>query len=243
MGIKIRSKQLTPRQSQILRYIQNFKNRNCYSPTIAETAKRLGVSRPTAFEHIAALQQKRLLTKPKGRARSLNLTRRASRLLESLSHPPDDAVVPDSRVVPDDSVIASVAAAPVSVSESNVVPAMRLLGTVAAGAPIEAIENAEPISMTELFGNDDTFVLRVTGESMIEEGIFDGDYVVCKRTSTAENGQLVVAIVDDDDATLKRFYKETAGLVRLQPSNAAYEPIYTDNCRIEAVVQGLLRKL
>ncbi len=242
MSTKLQTEQLTPRQSQILRYVQNFKSRNCYSPTIAETAERLGVSRPTAFEHIAALQQKRLLTRPKGRARSLNLTRRASRLLESLSYPSDDAAVSGDCVVPDDAVV-SATATDTAFAESNLGPAMRLLGTVAAGAPIEAIENTEPISMTELFGNDDTFVLRVTGESMIEEGIFDGDYVVCKRTSTAENGQLVIAIVDDDDATLKRFYKESTGMVRLQPANAAYEPIYSDNCRIEAVVLGLLRRL
>ena len=77
---------------------------------------------------------------------------------------------------------------------------------------------------------------------MIDEGISDGDYVICKRTATACDGQIVVAIVDEEEATLKKFYKE-ANRARLQPANTAYDAIYSDNCRIEAVVLGLLRRL
>jgi repressor LexA len=77
---------------------------------------------------------------------------------------------------------------------------------------------------------------------MVGEDIRDGDFVICKKTSIAHDGQLVVAIVDNENATLKRFYKET-GQARLEPANNDYEPIYSDNCRIEGVVVGLVRKL
>ena len=118
-----------------------------------------------------------------------------------------------------------------------------LVGRVAAGAPIEAIQNTEYISLRSQFGTgDDTFVLQVAGDSMIDENINDGDYVICKKTQTARNGQLVVAIVDEDNATVKRFYKEP-DRVRLEPANKNYEPIYSNNCRIEGAVVGLMRKL
>jgi len=118
-----------------------------------------------------------------------------------------------------------------------------LLGRVAAGLPLEAIENPETLSLREMFGPaDDLFILQAAGDSMIDEGIADGDYVVCKRSAVARDGQIVVAIVDDNDATLKKFYAEP-GRARLEPANTAYEPIYSDNCRIEAVVVGLLRRL
>ncbi len=118
-----------------------------------------------------------------------------------------------------------------------------LLGRVAAGTPIEAIENKRQFSLESEFGKiGNIFALKVSGDSMVEENICDGDYVICRSEKIAENGELIVAIVDDENATLKRFYKEKDH-VRLQPANADYEPIYSDNCRIEAVVVGLVRKL
>ena len=118
-----------------------------------------------------------------------------------------------------------------------------LVGQVAAGVPIEAIEQKEHLSLDSHFGNNgDTFALKVVGESMAGDDIHDGDYVICRRSAAAENGRLVVAIVDDENATLKKFYKEKSA-VRLQPANDNYQPIYSDSCRIEAVVVGLVRKL
>jgi len=118
-----------------------------------------------------------------------------------------------------------------------------LAGKVAAGLPVEAIENKECLSLESCFGNTgNIFALEVKGDSMIGEDIHEGDYVICKKTATASNGQLVVAIVDNEEATLKRFYKEN-NTVRLQPANDTYEPIYSDNCRIEGVVIGLVRRL
>jgi repressor LexA len=122
-------------------------------------------------------------------------------------------------------------------------PSIPLLGKVAAGLPIEAIENADQFSFTSVFSSgDDVFALKVAGDSMINDDIRDGDYVICRRTPTAQNGQIVVAVIDRENVTLKRFYKEKT-CVRLQPANDDYQPIYSDNCRIEAVVVGLVRKL
>ncbi len=116
-----------------------------------------------------------------------------------------------------------------------------LVGKVAAGTPIEAVEDIDHLSLNSQFGTgDDIFALKVTGDSMIEDDIQDGDYIVCRRSNTARDGQTVVAIVDDENATVKRFYKEK-NRIRLQPANADYQPIYCDNCRIEAVVVGLVR--
>jgi repressor LexA len=117
-----------------------------------------------------------------------------------------------------------------------------LAGRVAAGIPIEAIENKERLSINSLFGNsDEIFALEVRGDSMTGEGINSGDFVICHKCSTANEGQMVVAIVDNENATLKRFYREKDA-VRLQPANEQYEPIYSRNCRIEAVVLGVIKK-
>jgi len=109
--------------------------------------------------------------------------------------------------------------------------------------PVEAVENREIISMESCFGTGDgLFALQVSGDSMIEEDIQPGDYAICRRTDRAENGQIVVALVNEGEATLKRFYNEGTR-ARLQPANSDYAPIYSENCRIQAVVVGLLRKL
>jgi len=128
--------------------------------------------------------------------------------------------------------------------EARATPAgIPLAGKVAAGAPVEAVQNIESLSLTSCFGDgDDLFALEVTGNSMIDEDIREGDYVICRRSRIAENGQLVIAIVDDENATLKRFYREP-DRARLQPANDDFQPIYSDNCRIEAVVIGLVRRL
>jgi repressor LexA len=120
-------------------------------------------------------------------------------------------------------------------------PKVCVCGKVAAGIPIEAIEDKRFIGLPG-FDGQNIFELEVSGDSMIEEGIFDGDYVICSKKQTADNGQLVVAIIDENEATLKRFYKEK-NVIRLQPANSNYKPIYTKNCRIEAVVVGLVRKV
>ena len=118
-----------------------------------------------------------------------------------------------------------------------------MIGTVAAGQPILAeqnIENYFPIPV-EMLPNEQTFMLRVKGESMINAGIFDGDQIIVKQQESARNGEIVVALVDDS-ATVKRFYKEK-GRYRLQPENDALEPIIVDDVQILGIVIGLVRMM
>ncbi|HOB76037.1 MAG TPA: transcriptional repressor LexA [Phycisphaerae bacterium] len=117
-----------------------------------------------------------------------------------------------------------------------------LVGHIAAGSPIEAIENPETIELDSLFKSSaGVYALRVRGDSMIDEHIRDGDLVVVERRETARDGETVVALLDDGEATLKKFYRE-GKKVRLQPANPAYAPIYVDNIRIQGVVVGVLRR-
>jgi repressor LexA len=117
-----------------------------------------------------------------------------------------------------------------------------IVGTIAAGQPIEAIENRETLELETLFNTRHaTYVLRVKGNSMIDDHIADGDYVIIERRETAKDGETVVALLDDGQATLKRFYKER-NRVRLQPANSAMAPIYVDkDIRIQGVLIGVLR--
>ena len=120
---------------------------------------------------------------------------------------------------------------------------LKLVGTIAAGAPLEAVEDVKTLDLEELFDRPgETFVLRVTGESMIDEQIRDGDYVVCERRNAAQNGETVVALLDDGEATLKKFYKE-GRRVRLQPANPDFQPIYVENVQIQGVVVGVIRAM
>lgn len=119
-----------------------------------------------------------------------------------------------------------------------------LLGFVAAGAPIEAIATAESISVPEdLVGKRDTYVLRVRGESMIDEQIRDGDFVIVEDRKTAENGEMVIALLGSSDVTLKKFYREN-GHVRLQPANPSMKPLIVpaDEIQVQGVVVGVMRK-
>ena len=206
---------LTPRQFQVLKLVDSSRHKKCYSITLQELADILGTSRTTVFEHIASLKEKGLLSADPGKARSLSLTSKALKLLKQ-------ATIEDSR-------------------QSDSADGIPLLGRVAAGSPIEAIENVERISIQTHFGTDGTFALKVQGDSMIGDGIFDGDYVICKKSHTAQNGKIVAAIIENDTATVKRFYREH-DRIRLEPSNPAYKPIYTQNCTIAGVVVGLMRK-
>ncbi len=208
----------TPRQLQLLRAIVTFADKRCYLPTITELADQLNLSRSTIFEHIEELRKKQLLASSPLKARSLKPTSKALRLLKQFNEQPQQLALPQGHGIP-------------------------LFGKVAAGNPVDAAENKESLSLDDCFGsNDDVFALEVTGDSMIEDDIRDGDYVICKHTHTAANGQLVVALTDGENTTLKRFYKEKSK-VRLQPANQNYRPIYSDDCQIQAVAIGLLRKL
>lgn len=117
-----------------------------------------------------------------------------------------------------------------------------LAGTVAAGSPVLGVEDTEQIDFADLFDGNDLFCLQVRGESMIEDHICPGDYVVVRRQETARDGEIVVALVEGTETTLKRFYREN-GRYRLQPANEAMEPIWVEQVDIQGVVQSVIRSV
>jgi repressor LexA len=120
-----------------------------------------------------------------------------------------------------------------------------LLGRVAAGTPIEAVSSTETIFVPEdMVGRKSTYVLQVKGDSMIEEQIRDGDYVIVEDRTTARDGEMVIALLEGENVTLKKIYREGGGKVRLQPANSRMKPIFVDqdDVRVQGVVIGVLRK-
>lgn len=199
---------LTPRQLDVVVAIRNYRHIHGYAPTMQELADQLGTSKVTIFEHVGALEKKRVLRRDKHKARSLE-------------------IVSDERL-PDE----------------NRTTKLPLLGNIAAGSPIEAVENREELDLEALFtAKSGVYVLRVRGDSMIDDHLCDGDYVVIERRENAKNGEQVVALLDSGEATLKRWYKESGGKVRLQPANNTMTPrvLPADQVRVQGVVIGVLR--
>ncbi len=123
------------------------------------------------------------------------------------------------------------------------IPTVPLIGMIAAGRPIEALEDRQELSLTELVPTgEQIYLLRVRGKSMIEDHIDDGDLVVVERRETANDGDIVVAILEGEEATLKRFYRERNGSIRLQPANSSMEPIFTTRVQVRGVVRGVIRR-
>lgn len=208
---------LTPKQLTILTRIRDLRLARGYSPTMQELADELGVSKVTVFEHVEALIKKGALLRQPNKARSLEIS-------------------PEVRL-PDE-------------ERHTRLP---LVGAIAAGSPIEAVEQREHLDLEALFcprsgamAATQKFVLQVRGDSMIDEQIRDGDYVICEQRNAARNGQTVVALLDtggEGEATLKKFYRERDGRIRLQPANSKYEPIYArpEEIQIQGVVIGVVR--
>ena len=216
---------ITPRQLDVLAQIEAFQRNRCYSATIAEVAEALSLSRPSVFEHIAALREKKLVAQSNGRARSLQLTAKGKRLIDTARQLESQCATRrgGEQEPPDD--------------------CWRLAGSVCAGYGIEAVENPQPFSVQSLLGcGRGEFFLQVVGSSMVDAGIFDGDFVVCRPAAVAENGQIVVALLDGQTATLKRFYKDR-NAIRLQPANDAFEPVIASDCMVRAIVTGVVRRL
>jgi repressor LexA len=213
---------LTRRQRQVLDYLERFIAERGYSPSLTEICQGLGLSSiATAHVHLRNLESKKMLRRAWNHSRSIELTPAAARA-SGTPAPPGTAA----------------AARPGLVE-------LPLLGFVAAGSPIEAIETPETIEVPQEFVRGrETFVLRVRGDSMIGDQIRDGDLVIVERRDTADNGETVVALVGGRDATVKRFFREPGDKVRLEPSNPAMQPITLDaaDCSIQGVVIGLLRK-
>ena len=215
------TQKVTKRQQAVLDCIEACIREKGYGPTVREVCQSLGLSSPsTVHVHLKALEEKGLIKRDPLKSRSISLT-----------YPLEGSSVQASSV-PD----------VVQPSFSKIVN-VPLVGDVAAGVPILAEENiTDTISLpTDIVGDAPSFLLSVRGESMIEAGINDGDYVVVKEQPVANNGDIVVAIIDDG-ATVKRFYKEKDH-IRLQPENSSMDPIITTNCSIAGKVVAVFRRL
>jgi len=205
---------LTKRQKEVLDFLRDFITERGYSPSLEEIGKGLGLtSVATVHKHLASLKRKGFIRHEPNRKRCIEVVEPASEW---------------------------------NVPEISAMLELPLLGTIAAGEPIEAVENRESIPVpAELVRNRGRrmFVLRVKGNSMIDEHIMDGDYVIASQANSAENGQTVVALLDNENATLKKFYRERDS-VRLQPANEKLDPIVVKDrdFRIQGIVVGLIRK-
>jgi len=209
---------LTRRQKQVYDFLAGFVEEHGYSPSFEEIAKGLGLSSlATVHKHISNLEQKGLLKRDYNCSRSIDLLKPRGRMRQVLSG------------------VTS------TVSGSGLT--LPLMGRIAAGRPVEALENPESISLADFTRSKDVYVLQVTGESMQDEHIVHGDYVLVEKTNAARDGEIVVALVNGSDATLKRIYTE-GDKVRLQPSNAAMQPILVPApaVQIQGRVIGVLRK-
>ncbi len=212
---------LTSRQQQIYEFVTRYADRHGYPPTVREIGDAVGLASPsTVHAHLANLERAGYLRRDPTKPRALELVGR--------ERP---------------------AADPATVGEAGRVRVLPLVGQIAAGGPLLAEENVEdhmavpePLSS----GVGEEFLLRVRGDSMIGAGILQDDYVVVRRQQTAQNGDIVVALVGDheatEEATVKRFFRED-GRVRLQPENDALEPLFPEHVHILGKVVGVFRRL
>jgi repressor LexA len=205
---------ITRRQRELYDFISRFVAERGYSPSYDEIREALGLnSLATVHKHVSNLEKKGLLTRDYNRSRSIDLVAPKGKLKQSMA-----------------------------VNTGLVLP---IIGRIAAGLPIESMQqnDGNTISLADFVRSKEVFVLEVRGESMQDEHIMDGDYVLVEKTKVGRNGDLVVALVNGDETTLKRFYKE-GDKVRLQPSNASMQPIIVPATAVElqGKVIGVLRK-
>jgi repressor LexA len=219
---------LSERQQDILRFLRAFIARNGYPPSVREIGEAVGLSSSsTVHSHLNALENKGFIRRDPSSARALTV------IDQGEDTPRDTSAVGLAKTTR----LEAPARLPRNVVE------LPLVGRVAAGAPILAEQNIEEslILPTQIVGDTSSFLLTVRGESMIEAGILDGDYVVVKEQPTAHNGEIVVALIGDE-ATVKTFYREP-DRIRLQPENRGMEPIYARDVTILGKVIALLRTL
>ena len=223
MPKKRNTAELTTRQKQILRYITKQIQSNGYAPSVREIGRAVGLS-STATVHCYLKKLEEL-----GYIRKENQKGRTLRLLKK-----EDDLYNPKRVGKEP---------PKAFYNKKEMVDVPVVGKITAGAPILAVENITdtfPIPL-DFVGNSQSFMLVVRGESMIEAGILDGDFILVRRQNVAENGEIVVALIDDE-ATVKTFYKEK-DYIRLQPENSTMDPIIVPDCTILGKVIGVFRKM
>ena len=232
---------LTRRQKEVLDFLIHFINRNGYSPSFEEMAKGLRLSSlATVHKHLQVLERKGFIQRRYNQSRSVEVIA-----------VPGSVPFEKSRVRLRPTRSSAGGPHPAHASSDSGLPQsfvhleFPLLGRIAAGQPVEAIPQPESFSLGDFAsGKGRIYVLCVKGDSMVEDHICDGDYILVESAETAQNGEIVVALVGGSDATLKRFFLEGREQVRLQPANAQMDPIILPaaDVRIQGRVIGVLRK-
>lgn len=215
------ARKITKRQQQIYDFIRSYQTEKGYPPSVREMAAAVGLSSPsTVHAHLSALEAHGLIKRDKTKPRALEV-------FEQEGDPDNNLGISQESPV----------------AEMRGVVSLPLVGRVAAGMPILAEQNIEDTFTipTEIASDSSSFILEVHGNSMINVGIYNGDYIIVREQPSAMNGDIVVAMIDGS-ATVKTFYKER-GRVRLQPENDAMEPIFADNPTILGKVVALMRRL
>jgi repressor LexA len=218
------------RKQKILECIAHTVAERGYPPSVREIADAVGLASTSAVHHhLIALEREGLLERGQNSSRAVRLTPQGE---AELDHTPRRIPIGVGRVTP------------FRMPVERDVLALPVLGEIAAGQPIEAYaDGAESLDVPRsLQARDDSYVLRVRGKSMIDALIDDGDYVVVQPAATARDGDIVVALLEDNGVTLKRFFREQ-DRIRLQPANAEMEPIYATEVQIQGKVVGVIRRL
>jgi repressor LexA len=236
---------LTRRQKQVFDFLVNFINRHGYSPSFEEIGTGLGLSSlATVHKHMQTLEKKGFIRRSYNQSRSVEVVAVPGSVPFAKT-----AVRPFGRrkVMGETKDGVEPAGADPMPTPATILGNMEfpLLGRIAAGQPVEAVPNPETFSFGDFTaGRGSLFVLRVKGDSMIDDHICNGDYILVEGAQTAENGEIVVALIEGTDATLKRFFRAANGKVRLQPANAQMDPIIVParEVKIQGKVVGVLRK-
>lgn len=223
---------LTAKQRELLLYIQRKLEETGISPSFEEMKDALDLkSKSGVHRLISALEERGFIRRLPNRARAL----------EVLKQPDDMAARPATA----SDAVARATTAPLSApAPANDVIAVPLHGRIAAGMPIEALEDNQSLPVpAALLGAGEHYALEVSGDSMIEAGIFDGDYALVRRTDTARDGEIVVALVRNEEATLK-YLRHENGRIRLDPANKSHDPQFYDDAdvQVQGKLAGLLRR-
>lgn len=229
---------LTKKQEEIYEYIKDCVQKKNYPPSVRDICAKVGLkSTSSVFTYLNDLEKLGLIRKDPAHPRAIEILNREGLSLERRDTEDDDIgnIADKSELVEDREDTVSTEA------YGEEMTALPIVGTVAAGTPIFAEENITgniPFPVN-LLPNQESFILKVKGDSMINIGIFHGDYLIVAKQNTCAQGEVVVALVDDS-ATVKRFYKED-GHIRLQPENDAMDPIIVEDCAILGKAVGLIR--
>ncbi len=212
--------EINKREKAIIKFLEREIAMRGYPPSVREIGKAVGLSSTaTVHGYLTRLEQKGYIKKESQKGRTLRLIKgQTGELIQKANEGKDFYSGKEMVEVP-------------------------VIGKITAGAPILAVENVTdtfPIPI-DFVGNSESFMLTVRGESMIEAGILDGDYILVKKQNTANNGEIVVALIEDE-ATVKTFYKEKDH-IRLQPENSTMDPIIVPDCKILGKVSGVFRKM